>query len=252
MCGRLEGKVAIVTGGGSGFGRGIVDKFTSEGARVLAWDIDGSKLKDFASGPSGSPEALILDATLEQDWRLALAHVLRSFGKLDIVVNNAGVVHRNQPSETTPEDEVDRMWRVNVKPIYYSSKVIVPYFREVGHGQFINLSSISTPRPRPGLVWYAASKGAVTAATRGLAAEYAPYKIRVNCIQPVFGDTGMAENVMGGCITPEKHATLISGIPLGRGATPEDIGNAACYLASDEASFLTGVCLDVDGGRSLN
>ncbi|KAF2249245.1 NAD(P)-binding protein [Trematosphaeria pertusa] len=260
---RLHGKVAIITGGGSGFGAGIVQKFHAEGCRILIWDINPAPAHALAaslnqpSSPSSSSSSsscsvFIGDVSKAADWDAALAQCLHAFGTLDIVVNNAGVVHVARPSEEVPEDEVDRMWRVNVKPLYHSARAVVPYFRREGRGGVVvNLSSVSAPRPRPRLVWYAASKGAVTAATRGLAAEYAADKIRYNCIQPVLGETAMVAPVLGGTDTPEGRAAPLAGIPLGRMSTPRDIANAACFLASDEAEFLTGVCLDVDGGRSL-
>jgi len=253
MPGRLEGKIVIITGGGSGFGAGITKKLTSEGAKVLVWDIN----KDFAertvkSCSSGTAVAFEGDVSDYKSWEAALKACLDKFGALDVVVNNAGVVHTARPSIEVPESELDRMMRINVKPIYHSAKAIIPYWKENKRpGLFINLSSISAPRPRPNLVWYAASKGAVTAATRGLAAEYAKDNIRYNCLQPVLGETGMVASVLGGVDTPEGRKVPIAGIPMGRISTPEDIANSACFLASDEASFLTGVCLDADGGRSL-
>lgn len=141
---------------------------------------------------------------------------------------------------------------INVKPLYHSGKACMPYFRKQGHGCFVNISSISAPRPRPNLVWYAGSKGAVSAVTKGLAAEFAPAGVRVNAILPVVAETGMIASVLGGTDTPDGRAILTKAIPLGRFATPRDIGNAACFLASEDASFITGVCLPVDGGRSLN
>ncbi|KAF2118066.1 hypothetical protein BDV96DRAFT_571320 [Lophiotrema nucula] len=250
---RLKDKVAIITGGGSGFGAGIVRKIVDEGCKVLIWDLVSLPSTQLSSSlPSGSTSVFIGDVSNPSHWKDALATAIREFGGVDIVVNNAGVVHVSGPSEEVAEEEVDRMWRVNVKPIYHSAKVMVPYWRERGRGGVVvNLSSISAPRPRPGLVWYAASKGAVTAATRGLAAEYAKDRIRYCCIQPVLGETAMVAPVLGGVDTPEGRAGPLAGIPLGRLSTPQDIANSACFLASDEAAFLTGVCLDVDGGRSL-
>ncbi|KIW08831.1 uncharacterized protein PV09_00761 [Verruconis gallopava] len=254
MSGRLQGKVTIVTGGGAGFGRGIVEKFVLEGSKVLIWDIHPTSAEELAKAlPENTCASFVGDVSRLEDWEKALQSVLDKWGALDVVVNNAGVVHAATPSIDLPEDEVDRMWRINVKPLYFSAKVCVPYWREKKRpGLFINLSSISAPRPRPNVVWYAASKGAVTAATRGLAAEFAKDGIRCNCIQPVVGETAMLALVQGGTDSPEGRAALTAGIPLGRFTQPQDIANAACYLASDEATFLTGVCMDVDGGRSLN
>ncbi|ORY02262.1 hypothetical protein BCR34DRAFT_627581 [Clohesyomyces aquaticus] len=248
----LSGKVALITAGGSGFGAGIVRKFMAEGCRVLIWDINASPAHALASflnsndesntsGSSASVSVFIGDVSNLQHWPTALQTCLSEFRKLDILVNNAGVVHISAASETVMEEEVDRMWRVNVKPIYYSARALMPYWRERSEGGVVvNLSSVSAIRPRPRLVWYASSKGAVTAATRGLAAEYAKDNIRYNCIQPVLGETAMVAPVLGGVDTPKDVPFHLP-----------DIGNAACFLASNEAEFLTGVCLDVDGGRSL-
>ncbi|KAK4907661.1 hypothetical protein LTR28_000431 [Elasticomyces elasticus] len=174
---------------------------------------------------------------------------ISEWGRLDIVVNNAGVVNKSTPSIEIAEEEYDRIMRINVKSVYHSSRAVVPQFRKQGGGVFVNISSISAPRPRPKLVWYAGSKGAIT---KGLAAELAPDKIRVNAILPVAADTAMVPLVLGKEDTPENRLVVTKGIPLGRWATPRDIANAAAFLASDEAEFITGVCLPVDGGRSLN
>lgn len=156
-----------------------------------------------------------------------------------------------QPSHEVPESEYDRIMKINVSPLYHSAKVIQPFFAQQKHGVFVNISSISAPRPRPNLVWYAGSKGAVSAITKGLAAEFGPAGVRCNAICPVIAETGMVSSVLGGKDTPEGRAVVTKGIPLGRFATPKDIGNAACFLASDEASFITGIELPVDGGRAL-
>ncbi|KAL5372166.1 hypothetical protein DPSP01_013704 [Paraphaeosphaeria sporulosa] len=253
MPGRLDAKVAIVTGGGSGFGAGIVRKFVEEGARVLIWDIAPAPASTLSASLSpGSTAVFTGDVSRHEYWTAALESCVQTFGTLDILVNNAGVVHVAGPSHEVDEDEADRMWRVNVKPLLHSARVVVPHWIDKGiKGVVVNLSSVSAIRPRPRLVWYAASKGAVTTATRGLAAEYAEHGIRYNCVQPVLGETAMVAPVLGGIDTPEGRAIPLAGIPLGRLSTPEDIGAAVCYLASAEAGLLTGVCLDVDGGRSL-
>ncbi|KAF7187642.1 4-formylbenzenesulfonate dehydrogenase TsaC1/TsaC2 [Pseudocercospora fuligena] len=250
--GRLHDKVAIITGGGMGLGEGIVRKFVHEGCRVVIFELDPSAGTKVASTlPLDRIHLFTGNVTNENHWKEALKCAVDAFGKLDIVVDNAGVVHNAQPSPTVPRSEYDRIMEVNVSPLYLSSKIIGPYFQSQKSGCFVNISSISAPRPRPNLVWYAGSKGAVTAITKGLAAEFAKDGIRCNAICPVAADTGMMKSVLGGEDTPEGRAVIVKGIPMGRVATPEDVGNAAAFLASDEASFITGVDLPVDGGRAL-
>ncbi|EME86598.1 uncharacterized protein MYCFIDRAFT_132691 [Pseudocercospora fijiensis CIRAD86] len=260
--GRLTNKVAIITGGGMGLGEGIVRKFVHEGCRVVIFELDPSAgTKVAASLPLDRIHLFTGNVTNETHWKEAFQCAIEAFGKLDIVVNNAGVVHNAQasemdnkngcPSPSVPRSEYDRIMEVNVSPLYLSSKVIGPYFQSQKSGCFVNISSISAPRPRPNLVWYAGSKGAVTAITKGLAAEFAKDGIRCNAICPVAADTGMMASVLGGVDSPEGRAVVVKGIPMGRVATPEDVANAACFLASDEASFITGVDLPVDGGRAL-
>ncbi|KAK5130354.1 hypothetical protein LTR08_002194 [Meristemomyces frigidus] len=251
--GRLEGKVAIITGAGLGLGEGIARKFIAEGASVLLFEIDqenGQRVTD--SLPKEKACLYIGDVTNQDLWHRALDACLDAFGGCDIVVNNAGVVHRAGPSVEVPKAEYDRIMNINVSPLYYSAAALQPHFAKQKHGVFVNISSISALRPRPSLVWYAGSKGAVSAITKGLAAEFAKDGIRCNAICPVIAETGMVASVLGGTDTQEGRATVMKGIPLGRFATSEDIGNAACFLASEEASFITGIELAVDGGRSLN
>ncbi|KAF7554735.1 hypothetical protein G7Z17_g2714 [Cylindrodendrum hubeiense] len=251
--GRLEGKVAIVTGGGAGFGVGIVEKFVFEGAKVVVLDINEEDAKKVSSAqPPNLSVGLKGDVSCEADWKAALDAAVETFGRLDIVVNNAGVVYKACPSIETSEEDYDRVMRVNLKSIYWSSKVIIPYFlaQNVG-GLFINISSMASPRPRPSLVWYGASKGGVTNATKGLAIEWAKHNIRFNVIHPVAGETNMVPLFLGGPDSPEARIGMMSTIPLGRFALPADIGNAAAFLASDEASMITGAALDVDGGRGI-
>ena len=250
--GRLEGKVAIVTGGGLGLGEGIVRKFVFEGAKVLIFEINkanGQKVAD--SCDKQSVAAFEGDVTKTEDWEAAVKAAIDKFGKLDIVVNNAGVVHNAQASDTVPFEEYERIMKINVSPLYHSAKAVRPVFKKQGHGVFVNVSSISAPRPRPNLVWYAGSKGAVSAVTKGLAAEMAKEGIRCNAICPVAASTGMMASVLGGEDTEEGRAVVMKGIPLGRVAEPRDVANAAAWLASDEADFITGIELPVDGGRAL-
>ncbi|KIW83946.1 hypothetical protein Z517_03192 [Fonsecaea pedrosoi CBS 271.37] len=255
--GRLDGKSIIVTGAGAGFGRAIVQKLTAEGASVLAVDVNGAeneKTVASCSSNSGKVHAFTGDITLESSWRSILSAALEAYSdRLDVVVNCAGVVHLPSPSHEVAEDEFDRMFRVNVKPLYLSTKVVVPWWKENKiPGSFINLSSISDPRPRPNLVWYASSKGAVTVATKGLAAEYAVDQIRYNCIRPAVGETAMLARALGGQDTPEGREKILGTIPLGRVCQPADIANMVCFLASDEASYITGAAFDVDGGRGVS
>ncbi|KAF3002297.1 Dehydrogenase reductase SDR member 4 [Neopestalotiopsis sp. 37M] len=253
--GRLEGKVAIVTGGGAGFGVGIVDKFVHEGAKVVIVDIVEASAKEVASEhPEGCCIGIKGDVSSESDWKEALDLALQTFGRLDVVVNNAGVVYTAGPSTETAESDFDRVVKVNLKSLFWSTRVIIPYFkdREAGlGGLFINISSMSSPRPRPGLIWYGATKAGVTNASKGLALEWAKHKIRFNVIHPVAGETNMVPFFLGGEDSPESRARMMSTIPLGRFAVPSDIGNTAAWLASDEASLLTGASIDVDGGRGI-
>jgi len=251
---RLSGKVAIVTGAGFGFGAGITEKFTEEGAKVVLVDvnaINGEKIA--AAQPEGSAIFVQGDVSSEAVWKKTCDAAISKFGRIDIVVNNAGIVNKAISSLELPEEEFDRLSRVNIKSIYQSARTIAPFLQKQGQGGvFINISSMSALRPRPNLVWYAASKGAVSAATKGLAAELAKDNIRCNAICPVAGETAMIPLVLGKPDTPENRKQILSGIPLGRFATPRDIANATCFLASDEAEFITGIELPVDGGRSLN
>ncbi|KAF5506343.1 4-formylbenzenesulfonate dehydrogenase TsaC1/TsaC2 [Colletotrichum siamense] len=251
--GRLEGKVAIVTGGGAGFGVGIVNKFTFEGAKVLIFDINEDDAKKTAAlQPEGSAVAMRGDVSMEADWKAALSLAVDTFGKLDIIVNNAGVVYNACSSIETTEADYDRVMRVNLKSLYWSSNVVIPHFlAEKKGGIFINISSMASVRPRPTLVWYGASKGGLTNATKGLAIEWAKHNIRFNVIHPVAGETSMVPFFLGGHDSQEGGDRFINTIPLGRFAQPTDIGNAVAFLASDEASMITGASLDVDGGRGI-
>ncbi|KAF9895314.1 Dehydrogenase reductase SDR member 4 [Aspergillus nanangensis] len=253
VSGKLAGKVAIVTGGGSGFGAGIVKKFVLEGAQVVVADIQQDAVSKTADQyPSTQVVALQADVSSEADWKRVLDLTLKKFGGLDIVVNNAGVVNNACPSIDTDEASLDRLLRVNVKSLYHSTKTTIPYFLENKRpAVFVNVSSISAARPRPGLVWYAASKAALTTASRALAVEWAPHGIRFNIIQPALGETAMAASLNAGPDSPDGRAKALETIPLGRLSTPEDIGNTAAWLASDEATMLTGATIDVDGGRGI-
>ncbi|RAH55766.1 alcohol dehydrogenase [Aspergillus piperis CBS 112811] len=248
---RLQGKTALITGGAQGFGKAIVIKFIAEGARVLVLDIIEPP-EEFQGDLSNNITYVRGDVTSLDDWQKALEQALSVYGHLDIVVNNAGVLHKAQPSIELSDEEWERVFRVNVKQIHLSTKTIIPYFlKENRAGLFINTSSASGARPRPNLVWYGASKGAVNTATKGLAIEWAPHNIRVNAVCPSVGDTAMMPLFLGHNSSEEAHAKMLSSIPLGRVCQPSDVANTVAFLASDEAAYLTGVCLEVDGGRGI-
>ena len=251
---RLKGKTAVITGGGSGFGEGIAKTYAREGASVVVNDLNGTAAERVASEialAGGKAIAVAGDVTKEADWHALRAAAIEDFGSVQIVVNNAGATHRNKPVLEVTESEFDRIYAVNVKGLYWSVQEFVPYFRERGGGVFVNIASTAGVRPRPGLVWYNGSKGAVIVASKSLAVELGPERIRVNCVNPVIGETALLSEFMGVEDTPQNRQKFLAGIPLGRFSTPQDIANAALYLASDEAEFITGVCLEVDGGRCV-
>jgi 3-oxoacyl-[acyl-carrier protein] reductase len=248
---RLKDKIAIVTGGGSGFGEGIAKRFAQEGCRVIVNDINVAGGERVAKEIGAQARFVKGDVSKDADWAAMLKATLEAFGGLNIVVNNAGTTHRNQPMLNVTEEQFDRIYAVNVKSIFLSAKHCVPYFRQKGGGVFINIASTAGVRPRPGLTWYNGSKGAVILTSRSMAVELAPDKIRVNTINPVAGETALLSEFMGGQDTPEVRAKFIASIPIGRLSRPLDIANAALYLASDEAEFITGVSFDVDGGRCV-
>ena len=250
---RLKGKVAIVTGAGSGFGEGIAKRFVEEGCKVVVNDInaDGGE-RVAAEIKSGGGEVAFTkgDVSKDADWAAMLKFALDTFGDLDIVVNNAGITHLNQPMLDVSENDFDRVFAVNVKSLFHSTRNIVPHFRNRGGGVFITIASTAGVRPRPGLVWYSGSKGAAITTSRAMAVELAPDKIRVNVVNPVAGETPLLPQFMG-ADTPEIRAKFVASIPLGRFSQPLDIANACLYLASDEAEFITGACIEVDGGRCV-
>ena len=247
---RLKDKTAIVTGAGSGFGKGIAMRFAKEGARVGVIDINAEAAREVASQIGNSAFAMEADVSIDGDVSRMVQEALDRWGQLDILVNNAGTTHRNQPMTEVTEEEYERIFAVNVKSVYLSAKHIVPVMKKQGFGVILNVASTAGVRPRPGLVWYNTSRGAMMTATKAMAIELAGEKIRVNAINPVAGETGMLHLFMGED-TPEKRAQFISSIPLGRLSLPEDMANAALFLCSDEAEMITGLCMEVDGGRCI-
>jgi 3-oxoacyl-[acyl-carrier protein] reductase len=247
---RLKNKVAIVTGGASGFGAAIARHFVDEGAKVVILDLNGEGAARVA-GNTGQAVAVTGDVTKRADIGRAVATAVETFGRLDIVVNNAGWSYRNKPMLEVTEDEFDRVYAINVKSIFHMTNAAVPVMRKQGGGCIVNVGSTGGIRPRPGLTWYNGSKGAVNLLSGAMAAELAADNIRVNCIAPVIGETALLETFMGVPDTPENRAKFIATIPLGRMSQPDDIAKACVYLASDDASFVTGVVLPVDGGRTV-
>ena len=250
MAERLEGKTAIVTGGGSGFGAGIAAKFVAEGAQVLIADRDAAGGERVAEALGANARSLKVDVTNSADVKAMIDAAHDLFGGLHILVNNAGMGHLPQPLEGLPEDDFDRIVALNMKSIYLAAREVVPRFKAQKGGVILNIASTAGVSPRPRLTWYNASKGWVITATRSMAVELAPFGIRVVALNPVAGETPMLKTFMGED-TPEMRAKFLATIPIGRFSTPEDLGNAACFLCSDEAGMITGVAMEVDGGRCI-
>lgn len=247
---RLKDKCAIVTGGASGFGEGIVRKFVAEGARVIIADLNGDGAQALADALGANATAHQVNVASGEDVKAMVSAALDVLGHIDILVNNAGTTHLPAPMEDISEDDFDRVLAVNAKSVYLTAREIVPLMKSQGSGAILNVASTAAVSPRPRLSWYNASKGWMTTATKGMAVELAPHGVRVNAINPVAGETPLLKMFMGED-TPEVRAKFLSTIPMGRFSTPEDMGNAACYLCSDEASMVTGVCMEVDGGRCI-
>jgi 3-oxoacyl-[acyl-carrier protein] reductase len=247
---RLRNKTAIVTGAAQGFGLGIAQTFVREGALVAMLDLNGEAVAAAADELGPAAMAFRCDVADSADVARVGAEAATALGGADILVNNAGTTHRNQPMLDVEEAEFDRVFAVNVKSIYLMAKAVVPGFRARGHGVILNIGSTAGIRPRPGLAWYNASKGAVNLLSKSMAVELAPDKIRVNAIAPVAGETPLLAAFMGED-TPEKRAAFRASIPWGRLSTAQDIANAALFLCSDEAEMVTGAVLTVDGGRCI-
>ncbi|SFK95817.1 SDR family oxidoreductase [Shimia haliotis] len=246
---RLANKTAIVTGGAQGFGAGIVDKFLTEGARVLVADINCDTAEAKAA-ENDNAFACQADVSNRASVQAMIDTALSAWGQIDILVNNAGVTHLPTPLEDVSEDDFDRVFAVNCKSIYLTAQALVPHMKSRGQGAILNISSTAGLSPRPNLNWYNASKGWANVATKTMAVELAPHGIRVNALNPVAGETPLLKSFMGED-TPEVRAKFLSTIPLGRFSQPEDMGNAAAFLCSDEASMITGTLMEVDGGRCI-
>ncbi|MEX1662001.1 SDR family oxidoreductase [Thioclava sp. 15-R06ZXC-3] len=245
---RLEGKTAIVTGAASGFGAGIARRFAAEGARVMVADLNGATAQSVADEIGGI--ACEVDVSRDASVQAMAQAAQKAWGRIDILVNNAGTTHLPKPMDEVSEEEFDRVLAVNAKSVYLSARHIVPLMKAAGTGAILNVASTAGVSPRPNLSWYNASKGWMITATRAMAVELAPMGIRVNAINPVAGETPLLKSFMGED-TPEIRAKFLATIPLGRFSTPEDMANAALFLCSDEASMITGVALEVDGGRCI-
>ena len=248
---RLKDKTALITGAASGFGEGIARTFAEEGARVAVVDVNAEGATSVASAIGEAALAIGCDVSKGGSVRATVERALKAFRKLDIVVNNAGVSHKNSPMLDVDEDEFDQVFAVNVKSIFHMAHAVVPIMRKCGGGVIINVTSTAGIRPRPGLTWYNGSKGAANVITKTMAVELAPDNIRVCGIAPVMGQTALLETFMGVPNTPENRAKFLATIPLGRMSQPRDIANAALHLASDDSDFLTGLIMEVDGGRCV-
>lgn len=247
---RLAGKVAIITGAGSGFGAAMAKRFSQEGARIVLVDLNAKHIEDQLGDLSGEAIAVRGDVSRKDSVAEIMQSAYDRFGRIDIMVNNAGFTHRNQPLTEVSEDNFDLISAVNMKAIYYSTLALAPLMEQQGGGVIINMASASGRHPRKGLAWYSASKGWVISATKALALELAEKKIRVNCICPVESDSGTLSLFLKED-TPQAREQLVGTIPMGRLSTPADVANAALWLASDEAGFITGAAIDVDGGYSI-
>ena len=245
---KLKNKIAIITGAASGFGKGIAKKFTEEGAKLIMVDINSKLLKKTSNNLF--QDHFVADVSKSIDFKSLLNFAYKKHGNIDIVVNNAGITHKPKFMELVNEKEFDKVFNVNAKSVYYCGKFFVPKMKKKRKGVILNVASTAGLSPRPKLNWYNASKGWMITATKAMAIELAPYNVRVNAIAPVAGITPLLKSFMGGN-TPKKKQSFLSTIPIGRFSTPQDMGNAACFLCSDEASMITGTILEVDGGRCI-
>lgn len=247
---RLKDKVAVITGAASGFGEGMAKRFAEEGAKIVVADLNAKGAERVAGEIGGAAIWTQTDVSQSSEFDEMVRKAMDAFGRIDVMVNNAGYTHRNGDMLGVDEATFDLIAAVNMKAIYHAARCVVPIMDKQGGGVILTTASTAGLRPRPGLTWYNASKGWAITATKSMAVELAPRNIRVNCLCPVAGDTGMLEKFMG-ADTPEIREKFRASIPLGRLSTPLDIANAALWLASDEAAFITGVALEVDGGRCI-
>ena len=250
----LDSKIAIVTGAASGFGAAIARRMAQAGARVVVADLQAEgaeRMADELRREGAQAMSVQVDVASREDFERLVTHTRQAWGGLDILVNNAGTTHRNKPALQVTEDEFDRVYRVNVKGLFWAAHTVLPIFSAQGHGSIVNVASTTGVRPGPGLTWYSGSKAAVINLTKGLALEFARTGVRINAVNPMIGETAMLGDFMGMDDTPASRDKFLQRIPLGRFTRPNDVASAVTFLASDEASYLTGVCLDVDGGRNI-
>lgn len=250
----VENKVAIVTGAASGFGAAIAQRMARAGARVLVADLNAEGAERMAEELRAEgllAHSCAVDVASQADVRRMVEQALQHWGGLDVLVNNAGTTHRNKPALEVTEDEFERVYRVNVKSLFWTAQAVLPLFAQQARGCIVNVASTTGVRPGPGLVWYSGSKAAMINLTKGLALEFAKSGVRINAVNPMIGETAMLGDFMGMEDTPTNRERFLMRIPLGRFTRPADVASAVTFLASDEASYLTGVCLDVDGGRNI-
>ena len=245
---RLKNKIAIITGSASGFGKGIAKKFSEEGAKLIMVDINSKLLKKVSN--SLSQDYFVADVSKSSDFKSLKNFAYKKYGNIDIIVNNAGVTHKPKFMESVNEKDFNKVFNINAKSVYYCAKYFLPKMKKNRKGVILNVASTAGISPRPKLNWYNASKGWMITATKAMAIELATFNVRVNAIAPVAGLTPLLKSFMGGN-TPKKKRSFLSTIPIGRFSTPEDMGNAACFLCSDEAGMITGTILEVDGGRCI-
>ena len=250
----LTSKIAIVTGGASGFGAATALRLAQAGACVMVADLNAQGAQAIAEqivAAGGQASSVVADVSDKASFEYMVEQTKKVFGGLDILVNNAGTTHRNKPALQVSEDEFDRVYKVNVKSLFWAAHSVLPGFVAQGSGCIVNVASTTGVRPGPGLVWYSGSKAAMINLTKGLALEFARSGVRINAVNPMIGETAMLGDFMGMEDTPTNRERFLMRIPLGRFTRPADVASAVTFLASDEAAYLTGVCLDVDGGRNI-